>query len=56
MAKKETVKIEIWGIVPRCLDDLIASGLWGDTREEVYYNLAMDRLKELLSERLFVKP
>jgi hypothetical protein len=41
------VRISIWGIVPEELDRLIATHLWGETRAEVYYNLAMTKLREL---------
>lgn len=41
------VHISIWGQVPAALDELIGTGLWGDTRAAVYYRLAMDKLIEL---------
>lgn len=44
------VRISIWGVVPEALDQLVKRGLWGDTRAEVYYRLAMDRLQQLESE------
>lgn len=44
------VHISIWGVVPEALDQLVKRGLWGDTRAEVYYRLAMDRLHQLESQ------
>jgi hypothetical protein len=41
------VRISIWGAVPQALDDLTATQLWGKTRAETYYLLAMEKLREL---------
>lgn len=41
------VRISIWGAVPEMLDALISTGRYGTTRAEVYYGLAMERLREI---------
>lgn len=43
----DEVRISTWGIVPDAIAQLIAGGLWGQTQAEVYYNLAMSKLREL---------
>lgn len=51
-ANVSEVRISIWGVVPERLDNLIRTGLWGDTRAQVYYRLAMDKLMEIERELL----
>ena len=50
------IQISIWGTVPLALDRLVQCGLFGGTRAEVYYRLAMQRLEQLESEKNFIEP
>lgn len=47
MGQKEVMPLRLPDAAYRMIDELIASGLWGDTRSEVARSLVLDALKRI---------